>query len=155
MYLITVWVRNNRVQCNNRVPNNCVGTQQPCGDLPEPQIAFFQQKKTALSTPQCSRRASRIPDCHFSKKKKTTALSTPQCSRRASRIPELASRSPDCFFLKKISRELTPILSEAFQMSYFALSQPNISVYIITMCNAIIVCPKPCGHKISDIEYCM
>ena len=27
VYLITVWVRNNRVQCNNRVPNNRVGTQ--------------------------------------------------------------------------------------------------------------------------------
>ena len=33
-------------------------------------------------------------------------------------------------------------------ISCFSQIQPNNLVYLITMCNVITVCPKPCGHPI-------
>ena len=69
--------------------------------------------------------------------------------------PKIGFQNPRLlFFQKKNSLEHAQILSEDCQISFLPQIQPNNRVYLVTVCNAITVWPKPCGHPIFDIEYC-
>ena len=112
VYLITVWVRNNRVET-----------------FQNPRLPFFRKKNSLEHAPMLSegfqnpKIGFQNPKMSFFRKEKKTALSTAR-------------------FYRKIAR-------------YRLFPRSNqISVCTITVCNAITVCPKPCGHPIFDIEYC-
>ena len=88
------------------------GFQNPGICFQNPRLQFFQKKKTALSTPEFYRRASRTRYCHF--------------------------------FRKKSSLEHARILSEDFQIPYFA----EISYF--HLCNP---CPDHNITKYPIFEY--
>ena len=111
VYLITVWVRNNRVET-----------------FQNPRLPFFRKKNSLEHDPMLS---------------------------EGFQNPKIGFQNPRLqFFPQKNSLEHAQILSEDCQIPFLPQIHSNNHVYLITVCNATTVCPKPCGHPIFDIEYC-
>lgn len=86
VYLVSMWVRNNLVQCKNHVPNNRVQPNNRVEAFQNLRFQFLREQKAALS------------------------------SRGGLPVPEWASRIPDCCFPEKEnSLELARVLSVGFQ----------------------------------------